>query len=49
MDRNNVAAYGTLSRVLFPKRELTEFLGKKLGEFCEKLGEFAIASKPLNA
>ena len=29
----------TVSRVLFRKRELTEFCGK-LGEFCEKLGEF---------
>ena len=29
-----------VSRVLFQKSELTEFLGK-LGEFCEKLGEFA--------
>ena len=30
----------TVSRVLFRRRELTEFCGK-LGEFCEKLGEFA--------
>ena len=29
-------------RVLFRKRELTEFLGK-LGELCEELGEFAFA------
>ena len=28
----------TVSRVLFRRRELTEFYGK-LGEFCEKLGE----------
>ena len=34
----------TVSRVLFRKRELTEFSGK-LGEFCEKLGEFALAHK----
>ena len=35
----------TVSRVLFHKRELTEFWGK-LGEFCEKkLGEFALAHK----
>ena len=34
----------TVSRVLFRKRELTEFCGK-LGEFCEKLGEFASAHK----
>ena len=33
----------TVSRVLFQKRELTEFCG--LGEFCEKLGEFALAHK----
>ena len=32
----------TVSRVLFRRRELTEFYGK-LGEFCEKLGEFALA------
>ena len=32
----------TVSRVLFRRRELTEFCGK-LGEFCEKLGEFAFA------
>ena len=32
----------TVSRVLFRKRELTEFCGK-LGEFCERLGEFAFA------
>ena len=32
----------TVSRVLFRKRELTEFCGK-LGEFCQKLGEFAFA------
>ena len=31
----------TISRVLFGRRELTEFCGK-LGEFCEKLGEFAL-------
>ena len=34
----------TVSRVLFRKRELTEFRGK-LGEFCEKLGEFDLAHK----
>ena len=34
----------TVLRVLFQKRELTEFCGK-LGEFCEKLGEFALAHK----
>ena len=34
----------TVSRVLFRRRELTEFWGK-LGEFCEKLGEFALAHK----
>ena len=34
----------TVSRVLFRKRELTEFYGK-LGEFCEKLDEFAFAHK----
>ena len=34
----------TVSRVLFRKRELTEFCGK-LGEFCEKLDEFALAQK----
>ena len=34
----------TVSRVLFRRRELTEFDGK-LGEFCEKLGEFALAHK----
>ena len=34
----------TASRVLFRKRELTEFCGK-LGELCEKLGEFALAHK----
>ena len=34
----------TVSRVLFWKRDLTEFLGK-LGECCEKLGEFAFAHK----
>ena len=35
--------WNTVSRVLIPKRELTEFCGK-LGEFCEKkLGEFALA------
>ena len=32
----------TVSRVLFRKRELTEYCGK-LGEFCEKLGDFALA------
>ena len=30
----------TVSRVLFRRRELTEFYGK-LGEFCAKLGEVA--------
>ena len=34
----------TVSRVLFRKRELTEFYGK-LGEFCKKLGEFAFTHK----
>ena len=34
----------TVSRVLFRKRELTEFCGK-LGEFWEKLGEFALATQ----
>ena len=34
----------TVSRVLFQERELTEFCGK-LGEFGEKLGEFALAHK----
>ena len=34
----------TVSRVLFRRRELTVFWGK-LGEFCEKLGEFALAHK----
>ena len=34
----------TDSRVLFRKRELTEFCGK-LGEFCEKLGEFEFTHK----
>ena len=34
----------TVSRVLFRKRELTEFCSK-LGEFREKLGEFALAHK----
>ena len=34
----------TVSRVLFQRRELTEFCGK-LGEFCQKLGEFAFAHK----
>ena len=34
----------TVSRVLFRKRELTEFC-RKLGEFWEKLGEFALAHK----
>ena len=34
----------TVSRVLFRKRELSEFCGK-LGEFCEKPGEFALAHK----
>ena len=32
----------TVSRVLLEKRELTEFCGK-LGEFGDKLGEFALA------
>ena len=35
---------GTVSRLLFRNRELTEFSGK-LGEFAEKLGEFASAHK----
>ena len=34
----------TVSRVLFRTRELTEFWGE-LAEFCEKLGEFALAHK----
>ena len=34
----------TVSRVLFRRRELTEFYSK-LGEFCDKLGEFALAHK----
>ena len=34
----------TVSRVLFRMRELTEFCGKR-GEFCENLGEFALAHK----
>ena len=34
----------TVSRVLFWRRELTEFCGK-LREFCEKLGEFAVTYK----
>ena len=44
--RNNSLGNGrnTVSRVLFRRRELTEFYGK-LGEFCEKLGEFALAHK----
>ena len=33
--------WNTVSRVLFRKREVTEFCGK-LGEFCEKLGEIAL-------
>ena len=36
----------TVSRVLFLKRELTEFCGK-LGELGKKLGEFALAHKRL--
>ena len=36
--------WNTVSRVLFRRRELTEFYGK-LGEFCEELGEFALAHK----
>ena len=38
----------TVSRVLFRRRKLTEphwVLGGKLGEFCEKLGEFAFTHK----
>ena len=31
----------TVSRVLFRKREITEFCGK-LGDFCQKLGELAL-------
>ena len=34
----------TVSRVLFRRRELTEFWGK-LGEFWGKLGEFAFTHK----
>ena len=34
----------SVSRVLFRKRELTQFCNK-LGEFCGKLGEFALAHK----
>ena len=38
-----LVSLGTVSGVLFRKRELTEFCGK-LGGFCEKLGElFALA------
>ena len=48
--RNSLAILGngwnTVSRVLFRKRELTDFCGK-LGELCEKtqkkLGELALA------
>ena len=34
----------TVSRVLFRKRDLTEFCSK-LGEFCEKLSEFAFGTQ----
>ena len=34
----------TVSRVLFRKREFTEFWGK-LGEFCTKLGEFGTKTR----
>ena len=34
----------TVSRVLFRKKERTEFC-RKLGEFCVKLGEFTLAQK----
>ena len=34
----------TVSRVLFQKRELTEFCGR-FGEFCEKLDGFALVHK----
>ena len=34
----------TVSRVLFRRRELTEFCGK-LGEFCEKLGELCVRTQ----
>ena len=34
----------TVPRVLFQKRELTEFCSK-ISEFCEKLGEFALAGQ----
>ena len=48
LSRDHVVILGngrnTVSRVLFRRRELTEFYGK-LGEFCEKLGEFALAHK----
>ena len=36
----------TVSRVLFRKRQLTEFRGK-LGGFCDKLGEFAKFGTPI--
>ena len=40
----NLTPKNTVSRAEFRKRELTEILGK-LGEFCDKLGEFALAYK----
>ena len=46
LDRQIRNGRNTVSRVLFRKRELTEFCGK-LGEFWEKLGEFALAREKL--
>ena len=34
----------TVLRIVFRKRELTEFCAK-FGEFCGKLGDFALAHK----
>ena len=39
-----VNGWNTVSRVLSHRRDLTEFCGKR-GEFCEKLGESALAHK----
>ena len=45
LDKSNLGnGWNTVSRVLFRKRELTEFCDK-LGYFYEKLGEFALAHK----
>ena len=43
---SGIAEHGwnAVSRVLFQRRELTEFCGK-LGEFCQELAEFAFAHK----